>query len=52
MSDKKQIISLFKLSSIYEEVPEKSLDETDVDSCFHHNTFDTSVSERQIVRVN
>ena len=34
MSTKKQISSLCKLYSVYEEIPEESLDETDVDSYF------------------
>ena len=34
MSTKKQISSLFKLYSVYEEIPEEFLDETDVDSYF------------------
>ena len=34
MSTKKQISSLCKLYSIYEETPEEFLDETDVDSFF------------------
>ena len=34
MSVKKQIPSLCKLYSFYEEIPEEFLDETDVDSIF------------------
>ena len=34
MSTKKQISSLCKLYSVYEEIPEKILDKTDVDSYF------------------
>ena len=34
MSTKKQISSLCKLYSVYEEIPEEFLDETDVDSYF------------------
>ena len=37
---KKQIPSLCKLHSIYEEIPEELLDETDVDSYFYHSGFD------------
>ena len=51
MSTKKQISSLCKLYSVYEEIPEELLDETDVDSCFYHNIFDISQSHHQIVRV-
>ena len=52
MSDKKQIPSLCKLYSFYEEIPEEFLDETDVDSYFYHNTFDISQSQHRIVRVS
>ena len=49
MSTKKQISSLCKLYSIYEEKPEEFLDETDVDSYFHHNILDISQSRHRIV---
>ena len=52
MSDKKQIPSLSKLYSFYEEIPEEFLDGTDVDSYFYHNFFDISQSQQQIVRVS
>ena len=39
MSTKKQVSSLCKLYSIYEEIPEQFWDETDVDSYFHHIIF-------------
>ena len=52
MSTKKQISSLCKLYSIYEEVPEEFLDETDVDSYFYHNILDISQSHNRIVRVS
>ena len=45
MSVKKQIPSLCKLHSIYEEIPEVFLDKTDVDSCFYHNVFDICQSQ-------
>ena len=51
MSTKKQISSLCKLYSIYEEIPEV-LDETDVDSYFFHNILDISQSHNRIVRVS
>ena len=51
MSTKKQIYSLCKLYSIYEEIPEKFLDETDVDSYFYHNILYISQSHHRIVRV-
>ena len=51
MSVKKQIPSLCKLYSFYEEIPE-FLDETDVDSYFYHNIFDISQSQHRIVRVS
>ena len=52
MSVKKQIPSLCKLYSFYEEIPEEFLDETDVDSYFYHNIFDSSQSQHRIVRVS
>ena len=51
MSVKKQIPSLCKLYSFYEEIPEEFLDETDVDSYFYHNIFDNSQSQHRIVWV-
>ena len=52
MSTKKQISSLCKLYSVYEEIPEKFSDETDVDSYFYHNILDISQSQHRIVRVS
>ena len=52
MSTKKQISSLYKLCSVYEELPEEFLDETDVDSYFYHNILDISQSHHRIVRVS
>ena len=52
MSTKKQLSSLCKLHSIYEEVPEEFLHETDVDSYFYHNILDNSQSHHRIVRVS
>ena len=52
MSVKKQIPSLCKLYSFFEEIPEEFLDETDVDSYFYHNIFDLSHSQHRIVRVS
>ena len=51
MSTKKQISSLCKLNSVYGEIPEEILDETDVDSYFYHNILDISQSQHRIVRV-
>ena len=51
MSIKKQIPSLSKLYTIYEEVPESFLDETDVDSFFYHNILDIALIDNRIVRV-
>ena len=51
MSVKKQIPSLCKLYSFYEEIPEEFLDETEVDSYFYHNVFDISQSQHRIRRV-
>ena len=52
MSTKKQISSLCKLYSVYEEIPEEFLDETDVDSYFYYNILDISQSHNRIVRVS
>ena len=52
MSVKKQIQSLCKLYSFYEEMPEEFMDETDVNSYFYHNNFDISQSQHRIVRVS
>ena len=52
MSLKKQIPSLCKLYSIYEEIPEEFLDETDVCSYLYHNIFDISQSQHRAKRVS
>ena len=52
MSTKKQISSLFRFYSVYEEIPEEVLDETDVDSYFHHNILEISQFNHRIVRVS
>ena len=52
MSVKKQISSLSKLYTIYEEVPENFLDDTDVDSYFYHNILDIALIDNRIVRVS
>ena len=52
MSVEKQVPSLCKFFSFYEEIPEESLDETDVGSNFHHKMFDISQSQQRIVRVS
>ena len=52
MSVKKQIPSLCKLCSFYEEMPEEFLDENNVDSYFYNNIIDVSQSQHQIVRVS
>ena len=49
MSTKKQISSLCKLYSVYEEKPEEFLDQTDVDSDFYHNISDISQSHHRII---
>ena len=52
MSTKKQISSLCKLYSMYEEIPEEFLYKTDVDSYFYHNILDISQSHNRIIRVS
>ena len=49
---KKQIPSLCKLHSFYEELPEEFLDGTDVDSSFYPNSFDISQSRHRKMRVS
>ena len=51
-STKKKISSWCKLYSVYEEIPEESLDETVVDSYFYYNILDISQSHNRIVRVS
>ena len=52
MSVKKQIHSLCKLYSSYEEIPDELLEETDVDSCLYQNVFDISQSQHRLVLVS
>ena len=52
MSTKKQISSFFNLYSVYEEIPEEFLDETNVDSYFYHKIWAISLSHHRIVRVS
>ena len=52
MSVKKQISRLSKLYTIYGEVPENFLDETDVNSYFYHNILDIALIDNRIVRVS
>ena len=52
MSTKKQISSLCRLYSKYDEIPEDFLDETVVDSYFYHNILDISQFHQRIVRVS
>ena len=50
MATKKQISSLSELYSVYEEIPEEFLVETDADSYFYHNILDISQSHHRTVR--
>ena len=52
MSTNKQTSILCKLYSVYEEIPEEFLDETDVDSYFYRNILDISQSHNRIVWVS
>ena len=52
MSTEKQISSLCRLYSVYEEKPEEFFDKTDIDSYFYHNILDTSQSHHRVVRVS
>ena len=50
MSIRKQSPSLSKLYTIYEEVSENCLEETDIDSYFHHNFLDIAPNDNRIFR--
>ena len=52
MSTKKQNSSLCNFYSVYEDIPEDFLDETDVGSYFYHKVLDISQSHHRIVRVS
>ena len=52
ISVKKQFPSLSELYSFYEEIPEESLDEANVYSCFYHNIVDISQFQHRIVLVS
>ena len=52
MSIRKQVPSLSKLLTIYEEVPENFLIETDVDIQFYHNILDIALIDNRLVRVS
>ena len=52
MSVKQQLPSLSLLYSIYEDVPEQTLDEADVDSYFYHNILDVIKTDNRLVRVS
>ena len=52
MSVKQQLPSLSLLYSIYEDVPEQTLDETDVDSYFYYNILDITKTDNRLVRVS
>ena len=52
MSVKQQVLSLSLLYSIYEVVPEQTLDEADVDSYFYHNILDVTKTDNRLVRVS
>ena len=52
MSTQKQVSSLCKLYSVYEEIPEEFLDDTGEESYFYHNILDISQSHHRIVWVS
>ena len=52
MSTKKQISSLCKLCSVYEEITEECSGGIDVDSYCYHNVLGISQSHKRIVRVS
>ena len=52
MSVKHQLPSLSLLYSIYEDVPEQTLDEADVDSYFYRNILDITKTGNRLVRAS
>ena len=52
MSVKQQILTLCKLYSFYEELPDEFFDETDIDSYFYHNICYIFQSHHWIVRAS
>lgn len=52
MSLKNQLPALRKLYSIYEEIPEDFLDETDIDSYFFYNFLNVSTVEGRLLRLS
>ena len=52
MSSKKQISILCKVYSVYKDISEDLLDETDVDSYFYHNILEISQSLNRMARVS
>ena len=52
MSIRKQIPSLSKLYTNYEEIPENFPHQNDVHSYFYHNTLDNAPIDNRIVRVS
>ena len=52
MCVQKQISSLSKLYTIYEEVRERFVDETDVASCFYHKILEIALIDNRIGRVS
>ena len=51
LCSKKLVSCWCKLYSLYEEIPEEFLDETDIDSYFYHNILDSSQTDNRIVRI-
>ena len=51
MSLKKQLPTLSKQCSIYEELPENFLDKTDFESSFLHSVSEISTVENRLVRL-
>ena len=49
---KKQLPTLSKLYSIYEEIPEDLLDEADIDSYFYHSNLNITKKENRLVRLS
>ena len=52
MPVKQQLSSVSLLYSHYEDIPDQTLDEADVESYFYHNILDVTKTETRLVRVS
>ena len=52
MSVKLQIPTLSRLNTIYEDLPDSFLDESDIDSYFYHNILDVVKIQKRLIRLS